>query len=249
MTLKQEFVWAMCADIKVRRTLLARPDAPKLRYASTIEYALFNGGVREANIMDTPLPPMMQGNCFANAFSLMLDNPGWGYVEGYATMNCTLWHTPTAHAWIEDELGMIHDPTWKDVLFNQIPKDRQTPEALREAGQAVYCGTRIQRRAAMISALLHGTVNIIEFNGGEMMNPFLLEHGTEHFDHLLNGHLPEGRFTGAVKDHSKLPTLAILSDDELEQRCRQMIADHPKWLRHPSGVGYVLEGSGETWGV
>jgi len=61
-----------------------------------------------------PLPARFNrgtvGQCFANAGSLALNNPGLIYVEGLA--DCGLF--PTAHAWCIDDAGRVIDPTWRD---------------------------------------------------------------------------------------------------------------------------------------
>lgn len=48
--------------------------------------------------------------CFANAYTAAVENPGWTYVEGYA--NSII---PVAHAWCVDENGIVVETTWPEV--------------------------------------------------------------------------------------------------------------------------------------
>lgn len=243
--MKRNFVTALTMTTKWRRDMMKQLGAPaSLRYPCIEEFVLFNAPLRESNIFDTPLPAMTQGNCFRNALNLVLDNPSYTYCEGLATMACSATMIPAQHGWVEDEMGMIHDPTWKDVIESQAPQHAH----VREAADAIYCGVRVPRRAMMIHALFHRTVNVLVFD--EMMNPMILRDGVGYFQNLLNGTTGD-LFEGIGLPPSlqakidKVAALAKLTDEELEMRVRDMVDNHPSWIR--TDDGYVLEGTEETW--
>lgn len=51
-------------------------------------------------------------DCFKNAFNLANDNPGYTYVEGYASSKTVC--MPLEHAWVVDLDGNVIDNTWED---------------------------------------------------------------------------------------------------------------------------------------
>jgi hypothetical protein len=56
------------------------------------------------------------GNCFADAWRLMTDNPDLTYVEGWASAGIL----PVEHAWCVDKTGRVIDPTWAAVRDDDI---------------------------------------------------------------------------------------------------------------------------------
>lgn len=48
--------------------------------------------------------------CFMNALTLTLSNPGFTYVEGYASH-----YVPIHHAWVLDQDGNVIDNTWREL--------------------------------------------------------------------------------------------------------------------------------------
>lgn len=106
-------------------------------YSCFEEFVYRNGQPFKTQISPKSLKRGRMKECYRNALMLMLDNPSYLYVEGYATGII-----PVMHAWCIDKKGNVIDPTWAD-------------------GKE-YFGVIFKRSYALEQALKDGKVGLID---------------------------------------------------------------------------------------
>jgi hypothetical protein len=210
---------AMVTKIKRRGGYKGKP--PSFRYASAEEMVLFSGTAFQTIITDCDLPPMQRGNCFANAFTLALNDPAYRYYEGWAYMEHGI---PTHHAWVVDPNGKVQDPTWLDSVRNPT-KPLDPSNRTRSA----YYGVHIPLTQQVGWMIFKGTMNIVAF--GEMTPREVLEEGLEHFKMFDVLTSPAGQLEGGL--------------DKAKKLCLDAIANQPQW-KSDDGIHYYTD-AGDTW--
>jgi len=78
-------------------------------YSCFEEFVYKNGLSFKLNSPPKNLKRGAMKECYRNALMLMLDNPSYFYVEGYAISII-----PAMHAWCIDKNKHVIDPTWSD---------------------------------------------------------------------------------------------------------------------------------------
>ena len=101
------------------------------------EFVLRNGQFFKSQISPKSLKRGRMKECYRNALMLMLDNPSYFYIEGYAAGII-----PAMHAWCVDKKGNVIDPTWPD-------------------GKE-YFGVIFKRSYALEQAIKNGRVGLID---------------------------------------------------------------------------------------
>jgi hypothetical protein len=93
----------------------ATVDPSKLHYMGFEDMVLKHGLLFKHGPDVTPTEreysATTEKECFKNAMHAALEHPDLTYVEGFA-YNGLL---PVHHAWVVDENGVVHDPTWTSI--------------------------------------------------------------------------------------------------------------------------------------
>ena len=108
---------------------------------------------------DDRLDFMEVGQCYYNAYSAVLEQQGYTYVEGYAQTRFMV----VEHAWLEDRDGTVIDPTWAN-LDSEV-----------SGFEATYAGIRFTSEFVLANAARTGWTGILASDWREGHR--ILQHG------------------------------------------------------------------------